>query len=128
MPKKEDLPSTLRRSAPKAQRTWLKTHDHAIEEYGHGERANRTAYASLKHSFEKQGDHWVPKKRKGPSDPRSAQRSTDAKRRGKGATFGGVDYYGHSKRELYERAKQIGVSGRSKMDKKELAEAIARNQ
>jgi hypothetical protein len=33
-----------------------------------------------------------------------------------------------SKQELYERAKQLGVPGRSKMDKKELARAIARKQ
>ena len=33
-----------------------------------GERAHRTALASLKHSFEKVGDHWEPKEQRGPSD------------------------------------------------------------
>jgi cation transport regulator ChaB len=67
--RKSDLPSTLERSPAKAQRTFMKTHDSAVEDYGEGERAHRTAIASLKHSFEKRGDRWVPKHEKGPSDP-----------------------------------------------------------
>ena len=62
-----DLPSTLERSSRKAQETWLATHDSAVEEYGEGERAHRTAFASLKHSFEKVGDHWEEKDHKGPA-------------------------------------------------------------
>ena len=126
--KKEELPSTLKRSPKKAQRTYAKTHDSAVDQYGEGERAHRTAYASLKHGFEKKGGRWVRKDEKGPSDPRSAQRSTKAKRRGKGETFGGVDLFGNSKKELYERAKKLGIDGRSKMNKKQLARAIARSQ
>ena len=125
--KKSELPSTLKRSPAKAQRTFIKTHDSAVEEYGEGERAHRTAYASLKHSFEKVGDHWEPKDEKGPSDPRSTK-ATPEKRQGKGETFGGVDYYGHSKSELYERARKLEIEGRSKMSKRELARAIAREQ
>ncbi len=125
--RKEELPSTLKRSPAKAQRTFAKVHDAAAEEYGEGERAHRTAYAALKHSFEKVGDHWEPKDEKGPSDPR-ATKSTAQKQRGVGETFGGVDYYGHTKQELYARAKELGVDGRSKMSKKELARAIARKQ
>ena len=60
------LPSTLKRSPEKAQRTYEETLKHAEAEYGSGERAGRTAYASLKHSFEKVGDHWEAKDRKGP--------------------------------------------------------------
>jgi hypothetical protein len=127
MPGRKSLPSTLERSPKKAQRTWIKTHDSAVEQYGEGERAKRTAYASLKHGFEKVGDRWEPKRRKGPSDPRSTK-PTPEKRRGKGETFGGVDYYGHSKKELYERAKALGIEGRSRMSKKDLARAIARTQ
>jgi hypothetical protein len=122
------MPSTVRRSPAKAQRTWRKVHDNARERYGEGERAHRTAIAALKHSFEKRGDRWAPKRRKGPSDPRSAQPSTDAKRRGRGETFGGVDLFGNSKRELYQRARQLGIRGRSTMSKKDLARAIARKQ
>jgi cation transport regulator ChaB len=127
MPGREKLPSTLKRSSPKAQRTWAKTHDNAVEEYGEGERAHRTAFAALKHSFEKEGDRWVPKAKKGPSDPQAA-RGGAAARKGKGKTFGGVDYFGHSKEELYVRAKSLGIRGRSKMSKEELARAIARKQ
>lgn len=53
------MPSTLRHSQPKAQRTWIKTHDAAAKQYGDGERAHRTAYAALKQSYERRGDHWV---------------------------------------------------------------------
>lgn len=129
MPKKDgvDMPGTLARSPKKAQRTYAETLKHAEAEYGKGERAGRTAYASLKHGFEKVGDHWEPKDRKGPSDPRST-RSTREKREGKGETFGGVDEIGHTKQELYERARKLGIGGRSTMDKKALARAIAKKQ
>ena len=127
MPGREELPDTLKRSPAQAQRTWIKTHDAAVEQYGEGERAHRTAFASVKHSFEKVGDHWEPKEEKGPSDPRST-RTTAEKRRGVGETFGGVDYYGHTKAELYDRAKSLGIEGRSKMSKRELARAIAKRQ
>jgi hypothetical protein len=123
----DELPGTLRRSPAKAQRTWKKTHDRAVEQYGEGERAHRTAIASLKRTFEKVEDHWEPKKRKGPSDPRST-RSTKEKREGKGETFGGVDLFGHTKQELYARARSLGIRGASKMTKDDLARAIARAQ
>ena len=123
--KKEDLPGTLQKSPPKAQRTWAKTHDSAVEQYGEGEVAHRTAFSALKHSFEKKGDRWEPKKKKGPSDPRAANPRA---RHDQGKSFGGVDFYGNTKEELYERAKDLGISGRSKMSKEELAEAIAKKQ
>lgn len=128
MPASKEMPGTLKRSPPKARRTWAKTHDSAAQKYGEGERAHRTAIASLKRGFEKVGDHWEPKKRgKGPSDPRS-KRSTPEKRRGEGETFGGVDLYGHTRAELYARARDLGIRGASRMKKKELARAIARAQ
>jgi cation transport regulator ChaB len=127
MPAKDELPGTLRRSPRKAQETWSKTHDAAVESYGEGERAHRTAFSSLKHSFEKVGDHWEPKAHKGPSDPQAARGGTDA-RDGGGETFGGVDVLGHTRDELLERARDLGVRGRSRMTKAELARAIARKQ
>ncbi len=128
MPGREKLPSTLKRSPPRAQRTYEKTLEHAEQEYGDGERAHRTAFSVLKRAFEKVGDRWLPKKRKGPSDPRSAQPSTEAKRRGKGETYGGVDAFGNSKKELLQRARKLGIPGRSRMNKGQLAKAIARKQ
>jgi cation transport regulator ChaB len=127
MPKKKsDLPGTLKRSPAKAQRTFMKAHDAAEEQYGDEERAHRTAFSALKHSFEKVGDHWEEKDEKGPSDPQAAK-SGKAARRG-GETFGGVDVEGNSKAELYERAKKAGIEGRSRMSKNELARALARRQ
>jgi cation transport regulator ChaB len=68
MPARDELPSTIRRSPEKAQRTWIRTHDSAVQEYGEGRRAHQTAFAALKHSYEKVGDHWEPKPSPGPSD------------------------------------------------------------
>jgi cation transport regulator ChaB len=125
--RKSDIPGTLKRSPAKAQRTFEKAHDSAVETYGEGERAHRTAFAAVKHSFEKVGDHWEAKDHKGPSDPQAARGGASA-RRGQGKTFGGVDVLGHSKRELQERARSLGVKGASRMTKEQLAEAIARKQ
>ena len=123
--KKDELPGTIKRSPDKAQRTFQKTHDSAAEEYGDGERAHRTAYAALKHEFEKVGDHWEPKDEKGPSDERAARQGSQEEG---GETTGGVDVRGHSKKELYERARDLGISGRSKMSKQELAQKIDQKQ
>jgi hypothetical protein len=121
-----DLPSTLERSSKKAQDTWLATHDAAVEQYGEGERAHRTAFASLKHSFEKVGDHWEEKAEKGPSDPQAARRGAEARAHlDDGDTAGGVDTNA-SKSHLYDIAKRLGVQGRSRMSKAELVEAIQR--
>lgn len=124
-PRKDELPGTLQRSPEEAQRTFTKAHDSAAETYGEGERAHRVAYGAVKHKFEKRGDHWEPKDGKGPSDPRSKNPQA---RQNKGKSLGGVDVEGHSKQELYQRAADLDVQGRSRMSKEELAEAIARKQ
>jgi cation transport regulator ChaB len=123
MPAKEELPSTLRRSPEKAQETWAKTHDSAVQTYGEGERAHRTAFSALKHSYEKVGDHWEPKDRKGPSDAQAARSAPSSRR--SGPTAGGVDANA-SKAHLMDLAKRLDVRGRSRMSKDELVEAIGR--
>jgi hypothetical protein len=125
--RRSELPDTLKRSGSKAQRTFAKAHDAAVEQYGEGERAHRTAMAALKRTHERRGDRWVPKREPGPSDPRS-KKTTSQKRRGVGETFGGVDVEQNTRDELYQRARRLGVEGRSKMSKRELARAIARKQ
>ena len=118
MPGRDELPGTLKRSPEKAQKTFIKAHDAAVKEYGEGERAHRTALAAVKHSFEKVGDHWEPKAKKGPSDAKAAGgRDTKAK------SAGGVDANA-SKEHLKSVAKKLDVAGRSKMTKSELVEAI----
>ena len=121
----EELPGTLKRSPEKAKRTYEKSLDSAHEQYDSEEQAHRVAYSALKHSFEKVGDHWEPKDEKGPSYPRS---KNPRARENRGHTAGGVDVEGNSKKELYERAKSLGIAGRSKMSKLELGQAIARKQ
>jgi len=121
MPAKEELPSTLQRSPKKAQETWSKTHDSAVEEYGEGERAHRTAFAAVKHSYEKVGDHWEAKDEKGPSDKQAAKSGKSARKGGR--TAEGVDANA-SKKHLMDVAKRLDVSGRSSMTKDELVDAI----
>jgi cation transport regulator ChaB len=116
--KQSEIPSTLRRSPEKAQRTFAKAHDSAAEEYGEGRRANQTAWAAVKHSFEKVGDHWEKKGRKGPSDAQAAGgRGTNRQ------TKGGVDANA-SKSHLMDIAKRLDISGRSRMKKDQLVDAI----
>jgi cation transport regulator ChaB len=120
MPAMKNLPSTIKRSPKKAQKTYAETLDSAIEQYGDGERAHRTALSSLKHSFEKVGDHWEPKKKKGPSDAQAAGGVNTNKK-----TAGGVDANA-SKDHLLEVAKRLDIKGRTKMKKAELVKAIGK--
>jgi cation transport regulator ChaB len=115
----DELPSTLQRSDEKAQRTYAKVHDSALETYDDDERAaNQVAFAALKHTHEKVGDHWEPKEEYGPSDAQ-AEGNRDTHR----DTAGGVDANA-SKKHLYELASRLEISGRSKMSKDELVEAL----
>ncbi|MGV9800831.1 ChaB family protein [Mycobacterium sp. NPDC003449] len=117
--KKSELPSTLQKSDAKAQRTFAKAHDSAVESYGEGRRAHRVAYAALKHSYERVGDHWEAKKRRGPSDERARSGGPNAR----GSSAEGVDANA-SKKHLMEVARRLDVRGRSTMDKQELVSAI----
>ena len=117
-PKQEELPSTLQHSDDKAQRTYAKTLDSAEEQYDDEERAHRVAFAALKHTHEKVGDHWEPKDEKGPSDAQ-AEGGADTDR----PTAGGVDANA-SKKHLYELASRLEIPGRSRMTKPELVEAL----
>jgi ChaB/Rho termination factor, N-terminal domain len=119
MPAREEMPSTIRRSDRKAQRTWSKAHDSAVETYGEGERSHRTAFAALKHTHEKKGDRWVPKDEPGPSDKQAERGAGD--RRAK--TAGGVNANA-SKQHLLEVARDLDIKGRSTMKKAELVDAI----
>lgn len=117
--RKSELPSTLQKSEAKAQRTFAKAHDAAAEEYGEGERAHRVAYSALKHSYEKVGDHWEAKKRRGPSDRRASSGGPNAK----GQTAEGVDANA-SKAHLMQIARRLDIHGRSTMNKSDLVNAI----
>ena len=118
--RKDELPGTIERSDPKAQRTFAKAHDAAAEEYGDEERAHRVAYSALKHTHEKVGDHWQPKDSSGPSDDQAA-----GGQHSKADTAGGVDARA-SKKHLQEVARELDVRGRSTMTKDELVEAIGK--
>jgi cation transport regulator ChaB len=114
------MPSTIRRSDKRAQEIYAKTHDSAVETYGEGERAHRTAFAALKHEYRKSGDRWVPKGHRGPSDPQAAGGKTTHR-----MTAGGYDVGPQATlRELREEARELKIAGRSRMSKDELKRAI----
>jgi hypothetical protein len=119
---RDDVPSTIARSDDKAVRTYKKALESAEESYGEGERARRAAFAALKHTHEKVGDHWEPKEQKGPSDPQAASGGEQA-RAGAGETAGGVDANA-SKSHLDEVATKVGIEHPEKLTKSDLVEAI----
>lgn len=120
IPKQDELPSTLQRSGTKAQETFAKAHDAADEQYGDAERAHRVAFAALKRTHEKIGDHWEPKDESGPSDDRAAEGAGS-----RAPTAGGVDANA-TKKHLYDVATRLEISGRSRMTKDELVAAVQR--
>lgn len=117
--KQSELPSTLKKSPEKAQRTFAKVHDAAAEQYGEGERAYRAAFSAVKHTFEKVGDHWEAKDEKGPSDDRAESGGPNPT----GESAEGVDANA-TKKHLMDIARRLDVEGRSTMNKDELVAAI----
>ena len=65
----------------------------------------------------------MPKQRSGPSDEQAKNPGAGPGRGKDKPTAGGVDANA-SKKDLYEQARDLGVSGRSKMDKGELVDAL----
>jgi hypothetical protein len=39
-----------------------------VQAYGAGDQADRATYAEFKRTFEKRGDHWIPKQLADPED------------------------------------------------------------
>jgi hypothetical protein len=117
---RDDVPSTITRSDDKAVRTYKKTLESAEDSYGDKERAHRAAYASLKHTHEKVGDHWEPKDEKGPSDEQAAKGASDSSDR---PTAQGVDAKA-SKGHLDDVAEKIGIDHPEDLNKGELVETI----
>lgn len=117
-----EVPSTVARSDDKAVRTYKKTLESAEETYGGGERAHRTAFAALKHTHEKVGDHWEPKEHKGPSDAQ-AELGAPASLEHPRPTAEGVDANA-SKGHLDHVARKVGIDRPEDMGKDELIRAI----
>ncbi|MFC8046183.1 ChaB family protein [Nocardia sp. NPDC057353] len=120
--RKSELPSTVRRSPAKAQRTFAEAHDSALETYdGDESRAYRVGYSALKHSYEKVGDHWEAKEQRGPSDEHAERRGLHTG----GETAEGVNANA-TKKHLLELAGRLQITGRWRMRKDELVDAIQR--
>jgi cation transport regulator ChaB len=118
---KGDIPSTLQRSPKKAQRTYEETLESAEKTYdGNEGRAHRAAWSAVKHSFEKEGDHWEPKSHKGPSDSRAASGGPNPK----GKSYGGVDVEGKTTYQLMNEARKLGANVTTQMRNDEVAKAI----
>ena len=119
-----DVPSTVARSDDKAVRTYKKALESAEQTYGKGERAHRVAFAALKHTYEKVGDHWEPKGRVGPSDPQAARGAPEAVTE-RLPTAQGVNVNA-PKGHLDDVARRVGIEHPEDMNKGELVNAIQR--
>lgn len=119
-----DVPTPVARSDDKAVRTYKKTLESAEETYGDGQRAHRTAFAALKHSHEKVGDHWEPKERLGPSDEQAASGAPQSIEQPR-PTAGGVDANA-SKGHLDDVGRRVGIDHPEEMKKADLVQAINR--
>jgi hypothetical protein len=119
---RDEVPATIARSDDKAVRTYKKTLESAEDTYRSGERAHRTAYAALKHTHEKVGDHWEEKEGKGPSDAQAAKGGAESRDRPT-PTAAGVDANA-SKDHLVDVAKKVGIDRPDKLKKDELVTAI----
>jgi hypothetical protein len=117
---RDDVPSTIARSDDKAVRTYKETLESAEDTYGDGERAHRAAYASLKHTHEKVGDHWEPKEKSGPSDEQAERGASDS---GNRKTAQGVDAKA-SKGHLDDVAKKVGIDHPEDLKKDDLVKEI----
>ncbi len=122
--KKGDLPSTIERSDKHAQEIFKKTLESAEETYdGDQEAAHRVAYAALKHQYKKEGDRWVEKDEKGPSDPQAARGPTTRKKStdpDPAPTAGGkVAKTGTEARQKAKDARREDAQARRKRAKKE---------
>ncbi len=115
----DELPSTLQRSDQHAKQVFAKTYDSAMDQYDDEQRAHQTAFASLKHTHEKVGDHWERKDENGPSDARAEEGGRDSDQ----PTAGGVDAKA-TKKHLYALAARLEIKGRSSMTKDQLVDAL----
>jgi hypothetical protein len=61
------MPDTLKRSSEQAQETFTRALASAVQVHGEGDQAFRAAYAEFKRTFEKRGDHWIPKQAPAPA-------------------------------------------------------------
>lgn len=118
MPARKEMPSTIERSDKHAKALWSKAHDSAVKTYGEGSSSHRVAFAALKHEYEKQGDRWVRKAHKGPSDPQAARGPTTRKKstdEPRAATAGGkvARTEGEAKRKAREARREYDRSRRA---------------
>jgi ChaB len=80
LPSASELPGTLKRSPEEAQDTFTRALTSAVQASGEGDQALRAAYAELKRTFERRGDHWIPEQ--APSPGVSAPGEVKSGRRG----------------------------------------------
>jgi hypothetical protein len=61
LPVAGELPGTLKRSPQESQEAFTRALAAAVQAHGEGDQAVRAAYTEFKRSYEKRGDHWIPK-------------------------------------------------------------------
>ena len=121
----EDLPRTLGGSSEEGQPTELDARLTAPP--GRDARARRAAYSALRPPGAAARARWVRSPLASLAAPVARRRSVAAGR-DPAPQVGESRFYGHTKGDLYERARGLGIPGRASMSKRELARAIAERQ
>jgi hypothetical protein len=66
LPLTGELPDTLKRSSKESREAFTRALATAVQAHGEGDQAVRAAYSEFKRTFEKRGDHWIPKQASSP--------------------------------------------------------------
>lgn len=130
-PKTDELPSTLQKSSKKAQRTFAKAYDSAIDEYGDEKRAHKVAWSAVKEKYQRVGKKWKRKDKdekassSGSSSKNGNKTKATSKSGGKASNSAAANVDADStKDKLMKVARRLDIQGRSKMKKRELLNAI----
>jgi hypothetical protein len=119
-------PATLERPEDRDRDIWAAPRARALGVSGDRERMHPAAGSGLRYAYRRQGGHWVPNDQPAPAHEQAAHGSTAPESTAERTpnTDGGAADGGMTRKQLYERATKLGIRGRSRMNKKELAIAV----
>jgi hypothetical protein len=113
----------FQKSGRRAQESYAKALDSAIQTYGAGDRARRSAIASVSRTFQRLGDRWVPRSPQSARTAQATRRSASSANSSRPTQSGNIDMKS-TKDNLMNAARRMQIPGRSRMNKPELVAAL----